>query len=209
MIPLAGAPVTELFGLIMTPPAARRQRAWMESIGEGLRAIEGRIGGLEQLQSNEAFIDTATQATYAAMRNSQREKLDALRAAVLNSALPDPPEDSLQLFFLALVDQLTSWHLRVLRLFDDPPGWFTERDRTFPEISIAGGSRSEILLAAYPELGAKRAFYDQIVRDLFGRGLLGNDSVHASINKHGAAQRLTTELARQFLRFITEPTANH
>ena len=59
-----------------------------------------------------------------ATRNHEQEKIDALRNAVLNSALPHPPDDSLQQTFLAWVDRFTVWHLHSLSLFDDPKAWF-------------------------------------------------------------------------------------
>jgi hypothetical protein len=49
-------------------------------------------------------------ASQAALRNSQKEKLTALRNAVLNAALPNPPEESIQQMFVNFIDSLTVWH---------------------------------------------------------------------------------------------------
>jgi hypothetical protein len=92
---VVGAAAAELLGLVVTPALARRLRAWQEQVGEGLRALERDLGVvIEHLGSNDAFIDVALQATQAALRTSQREKLEALRDAVMNSALPEPPGES-------------------------------------------------------------------------------------------------------------------
>ena len=105
---------------------------------------------LEDLQSKDVFIDTVMHASLAALRNSQQEKIEALRNAVLNAALPNPPEESLQQIFLSLIDTFTVWHLRILHLFDNPSRWFSENGRQIPQPSP--GSLSAVLIAAFPEL---------------------------------------------------------
>ena len=47
---------------------------------------------LKSLQTNDIFIDTVLKATQAAIRTNQQEKKKALLNAVLNAALPNPPE---------------------------------------------------------------------------------------------------------------------
>ena len=176
-IPLAGATATELFNKLVVPPLEKRRQAWMESVAQGLRTLEEKADlDLDSLRSNDAFIDTVMQASQAAVRNSQQEKLESLRNAVLNAALPNPPEESLQQIFVNLVDTFTVWHLRLLDLFDDPKRWFQENERQPPDLMIGG--LSNVLDAAYPELGGRREFYDQIVTDLHNRGLLGVDSLY-------------------------------
>ena len=66
------------------------------------------------------------QASQAAIRNHQSEKREALRNAVLNAALPNAPEESIQQLFINQVDTFTVWHIRLLDLFKEPPAWFEE-----------------------------------------------------------------------------------
>jgi hypothetical protein len=47
----------------------------------------------ERLATNEAFVTVTMQASQGAIRNHQQAKLEALRNAVLNSALPNPPQE--------------------------------------------------------------------------------------------------------------------
>jgi hypothetical protein len=70
----------------------------------------------ERLSRNEAFVSTALRATEIAVRTHEHEKLEALRNAVMSSALPDAPDDTLQQIFLNHVDSLTPWHLRILTI---------------------------------------------------------------------------------------------
>ena len=49
-----------------------------------------------------------TYATQIAIRNHQRKKLEALRNAVLNSALVNASEEDIQLMFLNFIEYLTT-----------------------------------------------------------------------------------------------------
>ena len=52
----------------------------------GLQNLEEKVKGLtiDTLQDNDAFITTVMRATQSAIRNHQKEKLEALRNATLH-----------------------------------------------------------------------------------------------------------------------------
>lgn len=112
-IPVIGGAAAEFFSAIVVPPLSRRRDKWIEDIVEGLQTLEKQVDGfkIEELSHNEMFITTVMNASQTAIRNHQEEKLEALRNAVLNAALPNPPDDDLQLMFLNFVDTFTPWHL--------------------------------------------------------------------------------------------------
>ena len=116
-IPFVPGIAAEIFSILFTPSLLKRQDEWMSSIAQGLIQLQEKVEGfnLEDLSSNESFVTVTLQATQHALRNHQMEKLEALRNAVLNSALPNTLEDDIQLIFLGLVDTLTTWHLRILK----------------------------------------------------------------------------------------------
>ena len=119
-IPIVGGPAAELFGTVIAPPLAKRRDAWLESLAEQLSALKDKVKGftIESLRDNDAFVSAVMQATQVAMRTHEREKLDALRSAVLNVAAAVHHEGGPQELLLMLVDQLTPLHLRLLRLFE-------------------------------------------------------------------------------------------
>ncbi len=203
--PVAGSVLTELFQKLITPPLEKRRQQWMESVAEGLRQLESQqFLSIEQLSNNDVFIDVVMTASQAAIRTSQEKKREALKYAVLNAALPNPPDESRQQIFIGLVDSLTVWHLRILRFFSDPAKAFEEQSKTPPQYSI-GGSLSQLLTAAYPELANERELYDLIGKDLYGKGLMGIDGFHGTMTGRGAYEKRTTVLGEQFLEFISEP----
>jgi hypothetical protein len=197
---------TELFSNIITPPLEKRRDEWIESIARALKELEAKLDDfkIEDLSQNEVFVTTILQATQVAMRNHQQEKLEALQNAVLNSALRTAPDEDIQLMFLQFVDNFTSWHLRILKFFDDPQEWGKQHSVKFQE--LMAGALTNILNDAFPELGGRREFYDQVVRDLNTRGLLGIDSLHTTMTGRGLFGSRTTDLGKQFLKFIISPT---
>jgi len=204
-IPILGSPAAELFDFVFNPPLEKRRNAWCVSIGERLSVLEAqKVLNIEDLQSNEAFITATTRASQAALRTHHEEKLEALRNAVLNSALPHPPEESLQQIFIQWVDEMTVDHIRFLLLFRNPLDWFQKNHCKFPQASITS-SLSQVLLSAYPQLGSDRSLYELIASELSAKKLFTGD-MHTMMSSSGVSNKRTTELGDRFVDFITAPS---
>jgi hypothetical protein len=205
-VPIVGGPAAELLAALIAPPIERRRQEWMESIGRGLADLRSRdLVALEALADNQVFLDTVLQASQVAIRTADVDKRAALRNAVLNAALPNPPEESLQTMFLSLIDQFTPWHLRILKLFQDPASWAAKDGARMGSVHMAGVVN--VLERSFPELVNRRTFYDQVWADLYQRGLVNTNSLHTKMTREGLADQRTTDLGNQFLRFIEEPFA--
>jgi len=204
-VPYVGGPAAELFSFLIVPPLQRRRDEWMKSIADGLRELQAKVEGfnIENLQDNEMFVTTVMHASQAAIRNHQKEKLEALRNAVLNAALPNPPEEDLQMMFLDFVDTLTPWHLRVLKFFYDPRGWGQAHGIVYPR--WGSGAPSHVLEHTFAELRGQRGFYDQLVKDLHSRGLMSVDSLHTMMTVDGMFAPRLTDMGKMFLGFIASP----
>jgi hypothetical protein len=131
-IPVVGGPAAEIFSTVIAPPLTRRRDEWVESIARSLKDLEGKVAGfkIENLRDNKIFITTVMHATQAAIMNHQVEKLNALRNAVLNSALGINIDENTQHMSLEYIDGLTALHLKVLSFLDEPRAGFepaTER----------------------------------------------------------------------------------
>ena len=207
-IPFAGSLAAEFFDLVIKPPLSKRLDAWMESIAEGLKGLEEKVEGfrIEDLGQNEMFITTVMQATQSATRNHQKEKLEALRNAALNAALPNAPEEDLQMIFLGYIDSLTTWHIHILKLFDNPMEWFKRNGKKFPELLFGG--LENVLTSAYPELRGQRVFYDQVFKDLYEKGLINTEGLHVTMTGGGLTAQRTSDMGKAFIRFITSPLAD-
>lgn len=202
LIPMVGSSANDIIAMIITPPLQKRKDEWIKSIAEELIKIKEKVEGfkLEDLQNNETFVTTFMHATQTAIRNHQKEKLEALRNAVLNSTKINAPDEDLQLIFINLIDSLTQWHLRILKFFDDPKKWGNENGISYPEYSA--GSPLNLLEIAFPELKSKKDFTSKIISDLNNSSLMdGSVSVIMTVN--GMYSSKTKKLGKQFLEFIT------
>jgi hypothetical protein len=122
-------------------------------------------------------------ASQVAIRNHQKEKLEALRNAVLNAALSNAPDEDLQLMFLIFVDSLTPLHIKALKLIYDKK----------PLTGLSG-------------FESHHDFYEQIKQDLMNRGLVPRYSGMSLNQIFEAKAHDITKLGEQFLKFITAPT---
>jgi len=193
-VPIAGNAAAEFFQLLVQPPLERRRDEWMRDVSDRLRKLEEEGLTIEKLQNNQQFVSTVMQASQISMRTHQQEKREALRNAVINSARAIFPDENMQQMFLNFVDDFTEWHIRLLKLFNAPP----------PVPGLSGGGLSTVLEHQYPQLQGQREFYDQVWRDLYVRGLVVTEHMHATIMGRGLTQQQTTPMGVSFLSFISE-----
>ncbi len=235
-IPFGGQAAIELFQTVVQPPLQKRQREWMEEVAKGLQELEEQQKCIvEELKDNDSFIDTVLQASTAAMRSSQREKREALRNAVLNSALPNPPDDSHQQIFIGFVNSFSPLHLRLLVFLDDPSTWYRQHEKTPPR--RPPDTLWQLVVDAFPDLEPEEVLCERITKDLHESGLLIASSLRTKVSRFpffpkkpregqsgyrfaddlpgdstaiysGSPTSLrewTTGLGRQFLAYITAP----
>lgn len=204
-VPSVGGPLQVLFENVFRAPLDKRKEAWLLELVGVIEELRATVDGFrpEMLAENEVFISVALQASQTALRNHQREKLDALRNAVLNSALPSLLSEDEQMIFLRLVDQLTPWHLRLLAFLDDPDQWIRTEKIELPYIA---GALSTVLEACFPDLAGRRDLYGQLVRDLQVEGLAADGSyLHGMMTSQGMVAGRTTDLGKRFLTYISDP----
>lgn len=204
VVPLAGGPAAELFDLLRIP-AAKRQYTWLADVAERLKKLEGEKRlRIEDVVESDAFVSATIRALEAARRTSEDEKRAALRNAVLNVALAKSPDEALTQMFLDWIDRFAGWHLLLLKAFDDPPGWAKAHGVNYrPALS---SSLSAFLEASFPELASRPEFYRLLWAELNQAGLTNTGGLAAMMTENGWLASRTSDLGKQFLRFIEEPT---
>lgn len=221
------------FDVVTAPARGRRMANWCEELRLLLNELSRKVNRLtpEALAKDEAFISAFAQATQAALRTHQQEKLTALRNAVVNVALGGEPDADRQQQFLALVDRFTTTHLVLLRFFKDPAGFFQSHGKPVPQIPFSSPERPRKLLVydlvrdAMPQLvehskstsadrtAAAYQFIELALRDLVSAKLIALDRFNEtwSVPKFNrdprptAVKPLITHLGEDFLSFITDP----
>lgn len=212
VVPLG--PATELFSLIFKKPLESRVGVWRECVARAILRLQEQKGiSIEELQSNEVFLDILMQATQAAVKTHNETKRAALRNAILNSALPGAPEETLQQMYIQSLDALDEWHLRILGFFADPQGWSALNT---PKIDVTVSAYPlEFLEKVFPELEGRTFFVRRLYGDLVRYGYvieieqpmsIGSDPKMTQVPQWQMSfKRTTDELGDGFVKFITEP----
>ena len=199
MIPIAGSPLIEILNMIVTPSLQKRRDEWFEELGEKLTKLESKgYLSLEDLQENDIFIDISMKATELALKTSQAEKLEALRNALLNSTNTDSFDISMQQIFLSYIDTFTVWHIKLLKLFDNP----LEYELKLQNLSMGG--LNNLINIAYPELSSQNELTMHIFKDLYAKGLLNTESISGMMTVSGILSRRTTMIGQDFIKYISE-----
>ncbi|MFD1772061.1 hypothetical protein [Sphingobacterium suaedae] len=202
-IPVVGGAATELFGLVVTPPVEKRRQQWMEAVAGKLAELDQQgTTDVSKLSADEEFIDVVLQATSLAIKTSEREKLAALKNAVINTAANESPGKTKSHIFLNLVDAFTAWHIKILALYDDPKGWFEANSKNPP--NLMSGGLSAVLKAAYPDIAAETELRSLIWKDLHDAGLHNSSELNTMMSGDGMMSSRTTRLGKEFLEFISE-----
>lgn len=166
-IPVGGSAAVELFNAIITPPLEKRRREWMASVGDALTDLQSKVGSVDvgRLAEDDEFVSLLASATQLAIKTHRKEKLDALRNAVLNSACGHRPSEDVQATFLALIDRFTPLHLRLLQIFFEGFVWSNDGYPIPDELDLP-----PMLLASIGSYGdllqMDRALLSIVLRDL-------------------------------------------
>jgi hypothetical protein len=162
--------------------------------------------------------------TDIALRDTLRKKWEALSNIVVNSALPNAPDDALQMMFLGYMASFGEWHLYLLKFSNSPRKW------PLDVAGAAGGQLGqlgrtvrvfEVIKDEIPELVDRQEFCEQVIADLTTSGLITLDANKIDYPTHpgphtfnammgkgptASASPLTTVLGAQFLNFIADPS---
>jgi len=156
-VPFVGGLVAEVGNLYLNPLEKRKQQ-WMEHVGRGIEEITKRTAlSVESLQNDEGFISFLYQATIVALKNHQREKIDALRNAIVGSVKSEQISEDLKFQFLQYIDDLSVTHLSMLTCLNKHAGQFADLE-TLEEIYQFLGRYMGVSL----ERGAFRVFLNDL-----------------------------------------------
>ena len=195
-IPVIGGPAAELFQNVVQPPLERRRIEWMNSVAEKLEDLEKQDRlDVTSLTNNEEFISAVMYATTLALRTHNESKLNALRNALVNIAIGQAPEETLQHIFMNLIDTLTELHVRILKTFQAPT----------PPPGMSAGGLSDVLEHNLPDMRGQKELYRQIWRELYNHGLFVADNLNMTMTGSGLAQKQTTRLGDGLLDLISAP----
>ena len=204
IVPVVGPAATQaILKRAIRLPLELRRSNWFNSLGEGLRELQDRLDGFDPdaLSENEEFVSTVFEATQMAMKTHREEKREALKNAVLNTALGVSIDDVVRGSFLGYIDRFSGLHLRILHVEGNP----TSDEYRLAAGNMYMGSRHIIIRKMIPEKIASDGSLKSVYDDLNREGLTqGNE--HSGLSSDGLFSKNTTPIGDAFLAFISDPT---
>jgi hypothetical protein len=183
----------------------RRRTQWHARVLEAVRELELQTPGvtIEVLTDDPVFNTIIAEADQIAMQSRDEEKLQALLCAIQNCTLAGAPAISVQTFFLRFLNELTTTHLKVLAVLNNPRDWL--RSRSIGEDRFKVGTVNSLIQTCLATSLVPSNSSEQIVRSLQSRGLLQQHKVDAVVGRDSLLAPRTTAMGRQFLAFIQRP----
>ncbi|NEQ73222.1 MAG: hypothetical protein F6K23_09115 [Okeania sp. SIO2C9] len=152
-IPAIGSLAVTFYENYIKEPSSQRLHDFLEELVQNLLILQQKIEAVSF--DNPTFETTFLKAIRIAECEHQQEKLEVLRNAVLNSAIPNSLKDDIQAIFLKWIDEFTVSHIRLLRM-----------------LHYIDNYNYEEFLANLQDLEENRDFYNQVLLALRGKGLI-------------------------------------
>lgn len=201
-IPIVGSPISSLMNDYIPSKKQKRILEFIESLtkefGE-LKNISAHMINTDYILSDEfAFIlETVIKRV---SENYQKDKLSAYKAILLNSLCNTDVKESEKEYFLNLVNNLTTLHLRILSFLYSP----NLNARNMDEKSLVGGF-SQMFEYVFKDIDLeiiKNAF-----QELYDMGLVNTKkdafyTMTSSSGLHLLGDR-TSNFGKRFIKFIT------
>lgn len=183
-----GSLFAALFGtVIYPPPITQRINQLMMDIVIDLNELQNRGQiKIQDLFDDPSFTSNLLYTIQIITRNHQKEHVMAIRNAILNSALKNPPEDDTRKIFFNLIDSLTAKHFILLAYFtevteSDELADKLERNVEHKSAGAAPGSGGleikrfdliEVMQYILQDISPNVPLYEQILRDMDSKGLI-------------------------------------
>ncbi|EMV0269056.1 hypothetical protein ABF107_004550 [Vibrio parahaemolyticus] len=106
---------SNILNALLTAPYERRLEKWCNEVTEAVNILVTKQGiSLDDIKSNEQFIDFILSLTQTAVKTSQHEKLKYLKNALVKSATVQFDDQDEYNYYLALIDSFSLAHIIVL-----------------------------------------------------------------------------------------------
>lgn len=169
-LPMFSGTALEVFNSVVEPPLEKRKLEWMLQVTKVINELERKFDiEIETLADNEKFISSLLHASQIAIKNHQNEKIEALKAALLNSARNTGFSDDQEFLFLNTIDQFSVAHINILKFTINGFAWSPKR--TTPGHSTWLEFSRE-LLSELPEMSKNSDLIYQIVSNLESQKML-------------------------------------
>ena len=208
---LLSAGALALFKTI-APSYQKRLYNWMNDVVEKINELENKYDEFkaENLVNNELFLSAFQSSSRIAVQSHQKEKLDALRNALINTVIMKDIDENYKLLFITYIETITPFHMSLLKFYR------TTRVGEVTDLEPYSNQVELFLSHSTDRVEVDDYMFTQICKDLELKGLLikgrGDPSKESKTNRVMREELIITydwigitESGKQFLKFILEP----
>jgi hypothetical protein len=177
-----------ILDIVFTSPISKRKDVWARELSEKVQGLLDNGLSVEDLQNNEKFIDVVFQTTQIAIKTSQKQKIDALKNAVVNTALDESYDASIIQIFLNLIDELTPLHFNLLANSKASSEFEAARIGGLPQVSWLSLERAQKLYENVDE---------RVIRSIFSQ--FAQQGLFLKVDR-----AILTDFGERFMEFIKE-----
>ena len=206
--PIPGASL--IADLFLASPFQDRLINWLKDFAEKFELLCERVESIDPkaLVKDEVLRTTMFNAMRLVTYTHRKEKHEMLRNAVLNSAMPNAPEDDERTVFLNFFDEFSVAHILILKTFSQPvvsDGLGFSLEDSDWKSNVGVGFLFDFVQNVTQETKLDYNFFILVLSDLHSRGLISNthQEIH-SLARSSHWPELTT-FGCKFLKFIESP----
>lgn len=117
-VPFVGPAASAMLKLAIQSPSQKRAAEYFNHVNNDLRAVEDKLSILpDELFESGTYSSALISTTHIALLTKEPEKIDALRAAMLNIALNASDDEAFNQMRIAALRDMTSIHIKVLEFY--------------------------------------------------------------------------------------------
>lgn len=117
-VPVVGSAASGMLKIAFQSPSQKRASEFFNHVHNDLSAVEGKLSSLpDELFESGAYSSALISTTHIALLTKEPEKIDALRAAMLNVALNASDDEAFNQMRIAALRDMTSIHIKVLQFY--------------------------------------------------------------------------------------------
>jgi len=217
-LPWFGRSAEGVFDQLVRSPLEKKAQRWREEVAIRILTLEAQgYINIEDLAQNEDIAATISAISLAAMRTTDQEKLKLLQNAAINADLILKIVDGYKDIILMHIERLTAWHIRFLRILNNPSSVNAIDPKRDPITVHNAVSMEKLLTTAHPDLANDRRFLVKIHGDLVREGLLIEEDLERGLYlpyappgmRTESYEKFTTEWGEMVIEFFLEPETRH
>ena len=200
-------PARILYEIAIAPPFQLRTIEWMNMVAIKLKKQDEKFNELkpENLANNEVFQSAFAASARIAVQTHQKEKLEALCNALLNTVIMKNLDENFKLLFFNYIDDMTVLHMDVVKFFRERKEGRGKLDELYTTYF------QQYQISCQPNIEIDDLLFTAITKDLENKGLLRHEKKKLT---GGGAQKSApgqfdwiahTDLGEKFYKFIIEP----